>query len=227
MNNIVRLLLAFTLAGTCLIADTVAPQPLETVLVEFNNIQWIGQGIGGMQGELLNLSFLLEETLTPWFNADAAYAPQVVPGSVNIHGSGFLGGIGPTVDQLNCHDCTAGVNFGMDFMPFFTSTGDEIDLHGFGPNLASTNFGNFYLYPGDYAEPSGLIYFWSCRSFDCITGFGRSDPAFPLTNAVIMPKSGTVKVTRVPEYGDPLTYLGLDLAGLLAAGWFLRRRLAA
>jgi hypothetical protein len=207
--------LGIALAGSCILADTMTgPSPLETVFVQFSDVHWAAANCAQLSfcNETLNLSFFLEETLTPVFGGDFNLVPQILPGSLQISGSVFGGGV----------IGSGHVNFTQDYMPFFASTGDEIDVHGNVPDLA-TGRGNFYLQPGEYSASDGFIYFWSCISQTCVSAFNEPGPISAL--ALIQPASGTLKVVRVPEYGSTLGYLALDLIGVLCVSFVLQARL--
>ena len=136
---------------------------------------------------------------------------QIVPGSVNVTSSGFLGTFSGDVDNafyLGLFNNPAALVPTLNPPPPPT---DEIDLyHSGGEN-------NVLIYPG---KNTLSFDFYGCATQECTSAYGTSwEAASPLHLNI---QQGS-NVTQVPD-GDSLLPLSLSAFGAFAMAWRWRRR---
>jgi hypothetical protein len=144
--------------------------------------------------ETLQFSFELGYQLFSFFGG-IAYAPYIVPGTLNVTSVGPL-------DQFAGFSGFLG-NEGYNFTSFVNGGADNIDLI----EIGGTGLGGFpdSSLPGPPVFPYSLLY--QCRSRACIQDFGL--PGGP---------DGTAEATVVPvPEGSQLAMLGICIAGILFA----------
>jgi len=148
--------------------------------------------------ETIGVSFLYDTPSIPY-----EYG-QVVPGTMSVGSSGFLGTFNAGMIELG-------------YLPLYNSanrSGDEIDLNWF---LSSTG-----------GIPTGInadyFWMWSCQSQACASAYGETWSGNPLnTPGGASSEGSVVTLVHVPD-GDSSALLSLSAFGAFALAWCWRRK---